>query len=232
MKNFTNKKLTGGDKTINLNTKSVASSLLDFENELNYLNKLEITSGNISSITDHGKNIIRQQNENLLQGIEIITKEIEKADSDIQELRTQLFEIEQQHDTLSSAFKNCNERRQKYHSDIIKLRRENTKEFDNKLNILNKNDKVIRAQKKELFLLINLLKFRIVNLDTINEDKIIKGYLINTERNAIKYIEIKKEEQNEIESCKLFWNSMNNLLSINKNCTKLEKENYNSNNLK
>ncbi len=91
--------------------------------------------------------------------------------------------------------------------------RENTKNFDNKLSKLNKTDQTLKALKKELTLMINFLKLRLVNIDTIEEEKMIKGYLVDVERNAVKYIELNKERDDEIESCVLYWNAMRELHS-------------------
>ena len=220
-----NKRLSvAGDKLVNLNLKSNFGNFTNFEDETNYLNKLEITEANIVNILEHRKNLLKRENENKLKMQESILDNIDGMNKENLDLRKKLVEMEKQFDHLNSEFNKCNEMKQKYHNDIIKIRKDNTKEFDMKLTNLNKQDKSIKTLKKELFLIINLLKMRIVNLDTLNEDQMIKGYLINIEKNTIKYIQFNKNEE-AIEKCLKYWNAMKDLIIVEEDFLNKEKEN-------
>jgi len=221
-----NKRLSvAGDKLVNLNLKSNFANLTNFEDETNYLNKLEITDANIVNILEHRKNLLKRENENKLKMQESVLDNIRSINKENLELRKKLVEMEKQFEHLNSEFNKCNEMKQKYHNDIIKIRKDNTKEFDMKLTNLNKQDKSIKTLKKELFLIINLLKMRIVNLDTLKEDQMIKGYLINIEKNTIKYLQLNKNED-AIEKCLKFWNAMKDLIILEEEIGIKDKENF------
>jgi hypothetical protein len=150
-------------------------------------------------------------------------KRCEDLDSENGDFRKKFIHLEEQLEVLNIESKKIEEKKQKYYTDIIKLRKESTKELDQKVNLLNKQDKQVKALKKELFLLMNLLKIRVVNIDSIAEENIIKGYLVNTEKNSIKYIEINKQEISDVNSCIAYWTQMNELLTEEK----ADKENVN-----
>ena len=211
----------------NLSTSSILSNIDD---EANYLKKLEITEGNISSFLIHRKNLIQKENENKISQLETIKKEIDRENNNNIQLRNELIEKEKQFEELNREYKKCSELKNKYHNEIIKLRKENTKEFDNKVSMLNKQDKTLSALKKELFLLINILKLRVVNLDSVDEDESVKGYLLDIDKNALKYIESKKTED-EFIHCIKYWTSMKELLlgedKENKNLENKENVNLN-----
>lgn len=221
-----NKRLSvAGDKLINLNSKSNYGYFTNFDDESSYLNKLDITEANILNILEHRKSLLKSENENKLKMHESIMTNIEAMNKGNLELNKKLVELEKQYDHLYLEFNKCNEMKQKYHNDIIKIRKDNTKEFDMKLNNLNKQDKNIKTLKKELFLLINMLKMRIVNLDSMEEDQMIKGYLINIEKNTIKYIQLNKNEHS-IEKCLKYWNAIKDLLTGDNDIIIREKENF------
>jgi hypothetical protein len=93
--------------------------------------------------------------------------------------------------------------------DIFNLRRENSKVYDCKSSELVRIDKTIRTLKRELFLLINILKLRIVNVDS--EEESIKGYLLDVEKNNLKYIVLNKNEEPMINAIR-YWKSLKDLL--------------------
>lgn len=200
------------------------SEITNLEDEKKYLSKLEILDGNITNIFQHKKNLALRDLENKENNLEKSCKDCEIANLKNSELRKKLAELENQYEHLNFEFKKCSEMRQKYYNEIIKIRRDNTKEFDSKLNTLNKQDKNLKMLKKELFLLINLLKLRVVNLDTVDEDKFIKGYILDLERNTIKYIEV-TTSQEALNDCFTYWTSMKELICGKQNNQQLGKEN-------
>jgi hypothetical protein len=218
-----------GDKLINLNSKSNFGNFTNFDDESSYLNKLEITETNILNILEHRKNLLKSENESKLKMHESILENIDTMNKGNLELSKKLVELEKQYDHLYSEFNKCNEMKQKYHNDIIKIRKDNTKEFDMKISNLNKQDKNIKTLKKELFLIINMLKMRVVNLDSIEEDHMIKGYLINIEKNSIKYVQFNKNEE-ALEKCLRYWNAMKDLLLGDEEILIKDKENFSKKN--
>jgi len=220
-----NKRLSvAGDKLINMNLNSNYGTFTNLDDESNYLKKLEITENNVIDILEHRKNVLQIENENKEKFHKSNLENIEAINKENLELRKKLFELENQFDHLNIEFNKCNELKQKYHNDIIKIRKDNTKDFDAKLNVLKQQDKRIKTLKKELFLIINLLKMRIVNLDSLDEDQMIKGYIINIEKNTIKYIQFNKNED-AIKKCTDFWNSMKELLMKEEKVFCKEKDN-------
>lgn len=220
-----NKRLSvAGDKLINMNLNSNYGTFTNLDDESNYLKKLEITENNVIDILEHRKNVLQLENENKEKFHKSNLENIEAINKENLELRKKLFELENQFDHLNIEFNKCNEMKQKYHNDIIKIRKDNTKDFDAKLNVLKQQDKRIKTLKKELFLIINLLKMRIVNLDSLDEDQMIKGYIINIEKNTIKYIQFNKNED-AIKKCADFWNAMKELLIKEEKVFSKEKHN-------
>jgi hypothetical protein len=220
-----NKRLSfAGDKLLNLNLKASMANLTNFEDEINYMNKIEQNERNMTDIYQHRRNLMKNEKEMLVKQLENKIELIEQSNNANLELRKKLIELEKNYEHLYLEFHKCKDMKAKYHNDIIKLRKENTKDFDTKLSHLNKQDKTIRLLKKELFLIINLLKLRIVNLDSLDEDKLIKGYLVDIEKNTIKYLQINKNEQALI-NCINYWQSMKELILSEEE--RKDKENFN-----
>ena len=121
------------------------SDILNFEDEKKYLNKLEIVEENMTNILQHKKNLAVGELEMKRNNLEKISKDVEIANFKNSEIRKKLLNLEKQYDHLNQEFKKCIEMRNKYYHDITKIRRDNTKEYDNKINTLNKQDKIGRA---------------------------------------------------------------------------------------
>lgn len=187
------KRTSIGDHLMNL--KSSLANFTNFDDEMNYLNKLEIMESNITNIIDHKKSILKRENESKIRQFSQLLENNDLLNKDNNELRNKLIDLENNYKNLHTEFVKCKEMKSEYFNNIIKLRKENTKEFDNKINNLHKQDKTIRNLKKELFLIINILKARVVNADTLTEDRAVKGYIIDIEKNTLKYIEINKNEE-------------------------------------
>jgi hypothetical protein len=126
-------------------------------------------------------------------------------------LHQRLVDLEKQHEYLQKEYSNCSELKIKYINDITRIRKENTKEFDNKMINLSKHDKTMKSLKKELFLIMNILKTRIVNIDTAEIENKIKGYIIDVDKFNMSYVEINKSEEPNKKAIN-YWNAMNDLL--------------------
>lgn len=198
------------------------SKFSSLDEETLYLNKIEVTESNTKTLS--GKILALRYLEVTKKSevVKNIAKSVEEHTAHNAELKKQFILLEEQLQTLTIESKQIEERKQKYYNDIIKLRKESTKEIDQKVNLLVKQDKNVKLLKKELFLLMNLLKIRVVNLDVQEEENMIKGYLVNTDKNFIKYIEINKNEEMS-KNCFSYWQQMKDLLE-----PKPEKENVNN----
>ena len=227
MKGTKSKKLSVvGDKLMSFNVQGLAK-LSNLDDELRYLNKLDIIDGNVMSIFEHRKNLLIRQNENRKALLDNITTQVENANNFNLELKRKLFSLSSQQEDLNTEFNKLSELKKKYYSDIMKIRRENTKEFNNKLNTLNTQDKGMKLLKRELFLLMNLLKVRVLNSDTAELEKCIKGYLVNIENNSIQYVEVNKCED-VFKNCFSYWTSMTNLHQIKSSSNKENISNLNN----
>jgi hypothetical protein len=210
----TNKRVSSiGDKLINI--KANISKLTMLDDEKNYLNKLETTESNITSILEHKKKLIAIENEKIKRKNDIVTKNIQQYHKENNHLREKIFKLDKQYEELQVEFNKFNEIKKKYFNDILKIRKENTKDLDNKILSLAKQEKQIKKLQNELFLLLNILKLRIINIDTAESQNIYKGYIINIHDNTLIYVEIDKKE--DPHSCALkYWRAMKELL-IDKN---------------
>jgi hypothetical protein len=212
--NLTNTKNTKRQSTIAdelIKMKSSLPKIVNMDDEMTYLNKLDIAENNIFNIINHKKTILKNDNETRQRNVEASTTKIETLNKENMDLHKKLIELEKQHEYLQIEFNKCSEMKTKYITDITNLRRNNNKEFDFKMNNISKNDKNIKALKKELLLIINILKTRIVNIDTIDQDNKIKGYLVDIEKNTLKYLEMDRSEDGHKKAI-TFWAAMKDLL--------------------
>jgi chromosome segregation ATPase len=186
--------------------------LTDFEEEYKCVNKLQTAEDNIINLL-HGqiKNLedeeISKQNE--IKQIENLFKEIVESSY---KLRIKLNELENKNLELEIEYQRLNELRNKYSSDIIKLRKENTKAFDNLLATRQREDVDIRGLKSELCMLLNMLKMRLLNIE--NEEKYYVGYVMNTSNNNLCYLSIEKDME-MVSKGKIYWKAMNELYNTN-----------------
>jgi hypothetical protein len=211
---LTNTKNTKRQSTIAdelIKMKSSLPKIVNMDDEMTYLNKLDIAENNIFNIITHKKTILKNDNETRQRNVEASTAKIETLNKENMDLHKKLIELEKQHEYLQIEFNKCSEMKTKYINDITNLRRNNNKEFDIKMNNISKNDKNIKALKKELLLIINILKTRIVNIDTIDQDNKIKGYLVDIEKNTLKYLEMDRSEDDHKKAI-TFWAAMKDLL--------------------
>jgi hypothetical protein len=199
------------------------NKFVSIEEEKNYLEKADSHYQNLKKYFKWSQ---KRRGGELFKMEEQMNFNLKRCDdlvSENSDLRKKFVQLEEQLEMLNIESKKIEEKKQKYYTDIIKLRKESTKELDQKVNLLNKQDKQVKALKKELYLLMNLLKIRVVNIDSIAEENVIKGYLVNTEKNSIKYLEINKQEKKDINSCLAYWTEMNDLHAEEK----IDKENVN-----
>lgn len=177
---------------------------ISFEDELRYLNKLNLNDGNFTDLFEHKKNFLKVNNDHTSSQNSNLIKEVDARNLENLELSYKLKQLEGQLEHLKADYKKSLDLKQKFNNELIKIRRENTKEYDNKLSKLNTQERKMKQLKKENNLMINITKLRIVNIDTIKEDKVFKCYLVNTETSTVKYLEIPVE--NTSKKGFIYWN--------------------------
>lgn len=210
-----------GDKLIGLKSNSALTNLNNWEDEINYLNKVEVSESNIKRLIEYSKERRKSENDSLRNEYMQLVNSLQISNKENIELRNKLSEMDKQYDELCNEYNKCNELKQKLNNDIIKLRKDTLKDMEGKLNTLAKQDKTIKHLKKELFLILNLLKLRVINTDSVDQDNCIKSYMIDIHRNKLKYLELKRNENEKIK-LNSFWNNLKTLLDRND-----DKENVN-----
>jgi chromosome segregation ATPase len=206
----TNKRVSSiGDKLIAI--KSNISKLSQLEDEKNYLNKLDITENNIANILEHKKTLTSRDIEAKQRTAEIINNNLEQITKENNSLTDKLIKLDKQHEELRAEFNKCSEIKKKYFNDIVKIRKDNTKELDNKIYVLSNQEKECKKLQNELFLILNMIKLRIVNTDTASEEKSYKGYIIDVNNNRLKYIDVNKREDANRSAVK-YWQAMKEIL--------------------
>jgi hypothetical protein len=182
----------------------------NIEDEKTYLNKLEITESNIAKIIEH-------KNETFQQLLEAKDKQLEDANRYLQELedtseglRKDVIDLDNRCIELGNDMQKHNDLKVRLSADIIKLRKENTKGFENLLVCKQRQDIDIKGIKSELSMMLNMLKLRILNLDMPNDPSHV-GYVMNTSDNTLCYLNVDKN-QDDIEKGKIYWTAMNGLI--------------------
>jgi septal ring factor EnvC (AmiA/AmiB activator) len=148
-----------------------------------------------------------------------------------------LKELQQRNKELSDEINKKEEENTKYEEELNRLNEESIelkqklKEYKegmykikdnlNKMNedYINKlkehkiqNEKKTQNLKKELNLLMNLTKFRIINAESYENGNKINGFFINQEKNQIKEAECIINEKNSIERHINFWKNLKEFL--------------------
>jgi hypothetical protein len=153
----------------------------------------------MAKLTDALNNLQFQENQNI------------KKDQENIKLRKELDEKHLISDKNKDEIIQLNQNKIQLIEEIKKIRKENSREFDSKLNNINIQDKNLKTLKKELFMIINLFKFRLVNFDSWKEENSFKGYLIDIDKNALKFLEVDKNEEEYLSGVK-YWSHLRELL--------------------
>ncbi len=103
----------------------------------------------------------------------------------------------------------------------------NSKIFEKKIFELGKLEPKIEKLAKELGLMINLTKCRILNIDEVckGEDSVLQCYFINSNTSSLKYFELDLNEDVEVRVRK-YWNAAKEFF-ISENAGEEDKENFN-----
>jgi chromosome segregation ATPase len=181
----------------------------NIDDEIAYLNKLEIMENNINKVIEHKMETFKAELDAKDKEIEEIITDIENITKESNDARLRLIELDKRYSGLHLELLKQYEMRNKIFSEIIKLRKENTKGFDKQLETQQQDDIDIKSLKSELCMLLNMLKLRILN--PISDDPNYYGYVMNTTDNTLCFVNIDRNLDN-LEKGKIYWNAMNELI--------------------
>ena len=127
-------------------------------------------------------------------------------------LKINLENLENEFNKLSNQLENLNHLKKTLNDQILSLRKSSTEIFDLEIKKNEKNNNEIKKLKKEFNLLVNILKYRLLNIKEINGGKRIEGYMIDIDRNLLKYREFDLNEINIKQRYLNFWKDLKNFL--------------------
>ena len=127
-------------------------------------------------------------------------------------LKINLENLENEFNKLSNQLENLNHLKKTLNDQILSLRKSSTEIFDLEIKKNEKNNNEIKKLKKEFNLLVNILKYRLLNIKEINGGKRIEGYMIDIDKNLLKYREFDLKETNIKQRYLNFWKDLKNFL--------------------
>ena len=127
-------------------------------------------------------------------------------------LKINLENLENEFNKLSNQLENLNHLKKTLNDQILSLRKSSTEIFDLEIKKNEKNNNEIKKLKKEFNLLVNILKYRLLNIKEINGGKRIEGYMIDIDRNLLKYREFDLNEIDIKQRYLNFWKDLKNFL--------------------
>ena len=127
-------------------------------------------------------------------------------------LKINLENLENEFNKLSNQLENLNYLKKTLNDQILSLRKSSTEIFDLEIKKNEKNSNEIKKLKKEFNLMVNILKYRILNIKEINNRKRIEGYMIDIDRNLLKYREFDLNETNIKQRYLNFWKDLKKFL--------------------
>ena len=127
-------------------------------------------------------------------------------------LKINLENLENEFNKLSNQLENLNHLKKTLNDQILSLRKSSTEIFDLEIKKNEKNNNEIKKLKKEFNLLVNILKYRLLNIKEINGGKRIEGYMIDIDKNLLKYREFDLNETNIKQRYLNFWKDLKKFL--------------------
>ena len=199
------------------------ANFLNLDKEREYLSKHQITEKNLTEILSYKTVLLQNSLNEAKANYDGLISEINRYKITNYELREQLEKLVNEFNLLASKFKKISENKKELNDNIIYLRKQSISAVNNQLAKNSEIDTKIKRLKKEFCLLVNILKFRIVNLDTVKADGVIKGYLINVDKNVIQFFQEKLDKDDDVTKALSFWKQL--LIFLNSD----NKENINKN---
>lgn len=193
--------------------------LLNFQNQFS---NLQIESNELQQL----QFLQNQINQHQINQTNLSTSSLNNKKNQLNDKHKQLLKIEQETKTLKSELQKLEEQTNKlqttYHKEtnqnkeltkkLINLRKDNLIMFFNQLSQNEKYNYNCNFLKKEICLLSNILKYRIVNVDSDDNDNLINGYMVDVERNSIEVFNSSKNKDNDNNSTN-FWKKMRMFLN-------------------
>ena len=174
-----------------------------------YFAKLIISENNIKNFSNYKYSIM----DNYLKELQQRNKEL---DDEINQKVEENSKYEEELDRLNEESIELKNKLNEYKEGINKIKNNLNKMNEDYINKLKeeklKNEKKNQNLKKELNLLMNLTKFRIINAESYENGNKVKGFFINQEKNQIKETECIITENNSIERHINFWKNLKEFL--------------------
>ena len=174
-----------------------------------YFAKLIISENNIKNFSNYKYSIM----DNYLKELQQRNKEL---DDEINQKVEENSKYEEELDRLNEESIELKNKLNEYKEGINKIKNNLNKMNEDYINKLKeeklKNEKKNQNLKKELNLLMNLTKFRIINAESYENGNKVKGFFINQEKNQIKGTECIITENNSIERHINFWKNLKEFL--------------------
>jgi len=184
-------------------------------------------SKHLKKTTEDNKNFINSKLNKDESKVSEIKEVILDLNNENKEIKNKIISIENKIESyLSNQLEQAQLTLKNVYNDLLVLRKNNFKNFDNRVNFYYKSNKSIRKSKKKLYLFMNFLKLKILDRNLIDENQILSnfrsqdkdiidiGYFLNVEKNIIKPFSI-KENLDEVSKTKYFWTNFYEFFSEN-----------------
>ena len=127
-------------------------------------------------------------------------------------LKINLENLEKEFENLKNQYKNLNNLKETLNNEILSLRKSSTEIFDLEIKKKGKNNNEIQNLNKEFNVFANILKYRVLNIKEIDSGKRIEGYIINKDKNILKYLEFDINKDNIKQRYINFWKNLKEFL--------------------
>jgi len=184
----------------------------DFEEEEEMIKIYKENSITIKIIVVNTKNIVKQKRLQDQDKMEKIKSNINYLTNYNNDITNQIKITEEKiADDLTIKLKEYHENFKTIYNNILEKRRNNFKNFDNRINFFYQSNKSIKILKKRLYLYINSLKLKLFDSKSINADldhkfngNNILGYFINNYTNSLIPL-YNSSNTDEYEKARNFW---------------------------
>ncbi len=174
-----------------------------------YFAKLLISENNIKNFANYKYSKMDNYLKELQQRNKELNDEINKKEEENTKYEEELNRLNEESIELKQKLKEYKEGMYKIKDNLNKM----NEDYISKLKEYKiQNEKKTQNLKKELNLLMNLTKFRIINAESYENGNKINGFFINQEKNQIKEAECIINEKNSIERHINFWKNLKEFL--------------------
>jgi hypothetical protein len=182
----------------NLNVKTYFVDFDKVDDEVNYYNQYNTIRKNIHKFIETKKAVFDSEYQEKKITISQLEKELQKREEENLSILNKINDLNKIDAEIFEGINRNKEEIVKKFDGICQKRREIWNLFENRLNDLKKKEKSVDHIIKELYLYMNILKLRIINIDDLqNGATVLKAYHIQKD-NYLKYIEIDLNEDENI----------------------------------